>query len=172
MTKTLVTSISDHKFGHSILFGHGYLPFRHFGNSAFSNFVFSATIKRSAIIVMSNTVLKFHNKIFLWGLYIARTDLHDLRHCKLLYGSKMKFSTNKKIVCVRADLSTCFIRKKSKLQKSEHRKPKRLLKMHQSIRTSNVSIEVIRMPKLFWLEHQRSTYGVLPMDTKACGGLG
>ena len=37
-------------------------------------------------------------------------------------------------------------------------------KFCQRIRTSKVSIKVIRTTT--------TTYGVLPMDTKACGGLG
>ncbi len=40
--------------------------------------------------------------------------------------------------------------------------------MQQNIRASKVSIKVIRMS--FWSERRKSTYGVLPMDTKACGG--
>jgi hypothetical protein len=57
----------------------------------------------------------------------------------------------------------------SELQKSERRNEKRTSKIYQSIRTS---IKVIRTSKIKKNRTTTTTYGVLPMDTKACGGLG
>jgi hypothetical protein len=44
--------------------------------------------------------------------------------------------------------------------------------MHQSITTLKVSNKVIRTSKIEKIRTTTTTYGKLPMDTKACGGLG
>jgi hypothetical protein len=44
--------------------------------------------------------------------------------------------------------------------------------MHQSITTLKVSNKVIRTSKIEKITTTTTTYGKLPMDTKACGGLG
>ena len=59
--------------------------------------------------------------------------------------------------------------KGSELQKSEHRKSKRTLKIGKGSESRKFPLKGSERQKV---RTTTTTYGILPMDTKACGGLG
>jgi hypothetical protein len=77
------------------------------------------------------------------------------------------------IICTAVAYTTdIFLREKIRATKIRTSKIKRTLKIHQSMTALKVSIKVIRTSKIEKITTTTTTYGKLPMDTKACGGLG